>query len=387
MFNRKILAIALSILCLTACSANNNVQHTSVSETTMTVTSSAETTANVVTEAVTTTKITTEETVEETTETTEAAENSWRNPEDGLVFFVQPSICQRDEASWVDNWECRDTEVLRDFHYDGEWQYTKELIFVFSNYTNEPVTIDSINIVNDAENALVSFTDGSLFLDINLTVQPMHKTDYILRAEDFDYSACESGIYNAVANVGLEGYGRKFFINNCELYAESYTSQKFTSYNEETDERAPSVFNVYAPTFLNEEQQKIFAKADGVMSDWLWTDNSVSPEYSEAHSADDFMAMLYEVFTEEYANELIADCNYIDENGNLQSVGGRGSNIMYHDHYFVPVSADENKVEFKAVVIFAHSDNPYNIGFDDDYHYVMLNTENGWRVDRFDLWN
>lgn len=69
MFNRKFSAIALSMLCLTACSANNDIQQTSVSETTMTVTTSAETTANVVTEAVTTTEITTEETSEETTVT------------------------------------------------------------------------------------------------------------------------------------------------------------------------------------------------------------------------------------------------------------------------------------------------------------------------------
>lgn len=69
MFNRKFSAIALSMLCLTACSANNDVQQTSVSETTMPVTTSAETTANVVSEAITTTEITTEETAEETTVT------------------------------------------------------------------------------------------------------------------------------------------------------------------------------------------------------------------------------------------------------------------------------------------------------------------------------
>ena len=69
MFNRKFSAIALSMLCLTACSANNDVQQTSVSETTTAVTSSAETTASIVTEAVTTTEITEEETAEETTVT------------------------------------------------------------------------------------------------------------------------------------------------------------------------------------------------------------------------------------------------------------------------------------------------------------------------------
>ncbi len=384
MFNRKFIAIVLSMLCLTACSANNNVQHTSVSETTTTVAASAETTtASVVTEAVTTTEITTEETVEETTE---AAEDSWCNPEDGLVFFVQPSICQRDEASWVDNWECRDTEVLRDFHYDGEWLYTKELIFVFSNYTNEPVTIDSINIVNDAKDTLVSFTDGSLFLDINLTVEPMHKTDYILRAEDFDYSACESGIYNAVANVGLEGYGRKFFINNCGVYSETHISENYISFDEETGELLHHEYTVYAPDFLTEEQQKIFAKAHGTMWDWFWCEHYMPEAYTDTHTTEDFMAMLYGIFTEEYANKLAAD--YIDENGNLMNLdGARGANITYFDHCFFPISADENRVEFKAVVTYCHSDNPYEVSFEDDFRYVMLNTENGWRVDRFDLWN
>ena len=73
-------------------------------------------------------------------------------------------------------------------------------------------------------------------------------------------------------------------------------------------------------------------------------------------------------------------------NGNFVDNGGdRGNNICYFDHCFVPVSADDNTVEFKAVVTYCHSDNPYELGFDDDFHYVMKNTENGWRVDRFDV--
>ncbi len=350
MFNKKFIAIALSMLCFTGCASDNDIQQTSVSETTTV----AETAAKTI--AATESPIE-ENIVEEIQAETTFIQNEYANPEQGLVFFIQPSISQLDEASRVDNWECRDTEVLRDFHYDGEWQYAKELIFVFSNYTNEPVTIDSINIVNDAEDTLVSFTDGSLFLDINLTVQPMHKTDYILRAEDFDYSACESGIYNAVANVGLEGYGRKFFINNCE----------------------------YAPTFLTEEQQEIFAKADGVMTDWFWTDTWIPPEYTDTHTTDDSLTMLYEVFTEEYANELAAE--YIDENGNLRNIDrGRESDISYCDHCFLPVYSDENEVLFQNIVTHAHEDNPYFIWFE-TLNYRMVKTENGWRVDRFDLWN
>ena len=225
MFNRKFIAIALSMLCLTACSANNDIQQTSMSETTTTVTSSAETTASIVTEAVTTTEITTEEVVEETTET---AEDRWRNPEDGLVFFVQPSICQRDEESRVDDWKCRDTEVLRDFHWDGEWWYTKELIFAFSNFTDKPVTIDNLQIIRMADSEPMKFTDGSDVLNIDFTVQSLHKTDYLLKAESFDYSACESGIYKAVATFGDESYEQEFFINNCGIHTENHISENNT---------------------------------------------------------------------------------------------------------------------------------------------------------------
>lgn len=371
-------AMVLLAFCFTACSADHNIQQTTISEPT-TIAEVSDTSTETTQESTSaaesmdmTVENTQENTASETNETfieisteSEITKDNWQNPEEGLVFFVQPSISQRDEDSTVDDWECRDTEVLHDFHYDGEWNYSKELIFVFSNYTDEPVTIDSINIVSDAEDTPVKFNDGSLFLDINLTVQPQHKTDYVLRAEDFDYSACESGIYHAVANIGLEGYGRDFFINNsaCTLF-EPY---------------------VYAPTFLNEEQQQIFAQAHTTMRDWFWCITMMHPSYSEAHTPDDFMTMLKEVFTKEYAKELAAI--YIDEDGNFQNTGGeRGGDISYHSHCFIPVSADENKVEFKAVATYAHPDNPYKVRFVDK-HFVMLRTENGWRVDRFDIWS
>lgn len=52
----------------------------------------------------------------------------------------------------------------------------------------------------------------------------------------------------------------------------------------------------------------------------------------------------------------------------------------------LPVSSDENEVSFKAIVTYCHSDNPYEINFDEkDYH--MVNTEDGWRFDKFSLWN
>lgn len=374
MFNRKFLAVILSVLCLTGCSGSNDVQQTSVSETTTA-------------EIVTTTEITAEESiVEGTAETTEAAEYNWHNPEDGLVFFIQPSICQRDETSRVDDWECRDTDVLRDFHYDGEWLYAKELIFVFSNYTDDPVTIDSIQIIRESDGTPASFADGSDILNIDFTVQSMHKTDYLLETENFDYSACESGIYTAVVNIGSESYERDFFINNCGVYSETHISENNIFYDEETGEFLHREYTVYAPDFLTEEQQKIFAKAHGTMWDSFWCGHQIPEEYVNTHTTEDFMAMLYGIFTEDYANKLAP--SYIDENGQFIIYDAdRGANINYFDHCFFPISADENRVEFKAVVTYCHSDNPYEVAFNDECRYVMVSTENGWRVDRFDLWN
>lgn len=297
------------------------------------------------------------------------------NPESGLVYFIQPIIEQYDEYDgWnLSDWECRDTEVKYDYHYDFEWKYRKELIFVFSNYTEEPVTIDSIQIIRGSDNAPVSFTDGSNALDIDFTVQPGHKTDYLLRAEDFDYSACESGIYHTVANIGLEGYGGVFFINNSELYEETIPFLW-----QETEQTG------IAPSFLTKEQQKVFARANVRMSEFFWCSHYLSEDYAKSHTADDFIGLFTDTFTEDYARLLSQ--NYLNDDGTLRGFAAdRGSDISYAGHCFLPVSSDENEVSFKAVVTYCHEDNPYDVRFEEkDYH--MVNTENGWRVDNFSVW-
>ncbi|MCI9409073.1 MAG: hypothetical protein HFJ89_04585 [Oscillospiraceae bacterium] len=308
---------------------------------------------------------------------TKTEDYGMRNSEMGFVYFIQPMIEQYDEYDeWnLAVWECRDTDVLRGCHYNGEWKYRKELIFVFSNYTDKPVTVDSIQIIRESDGALMSFADGSNVLDIDFTVQPGHKTDYLLRAEDFDYSACESGIYNAIVNVGLEGYGREFFINNSELYEETVPLLWY---------RTEQIG--IAPTFLTEEQKMFFAKAHVRMSEFFWCDSCLSAWYAEKHTADEFIEMFTDVFTEDYAWSL-ARSRYIDENGSLrESLGGRGIDMSYYGHCFFPGSSDDEQVTFKAVVTYCHSDNPYEVWFEEkDYH--MVNTENGWRVDKFSLWN
>lgn len=303
---------------------------------------------------------------------TEAEGYDTGNPESGLVFFIQPEISQRIDDSRIHYWEPRDTEVKRGYHYDSEWDYLYELIFVFSNYTNEAATVDSIQIIRSSDSEPMRFKDGSDILNISFTVQPMHKTDYLLDYEDFDYYSRESGIYKAVVKVGGEEYEKEFFINNSGEYTETlYTNGKTTTGS--------------APDFLNEEQRHIFAKAHEMMWKWFWCEGYMPEEYTDTHTAEDFIAELCEAFTENYARELAA--KYIDEKGELINIdSGRGGNINYFDHCFLPVSSDDEQVTFKAVVTYCHSDNPYEVWFEEK-DYRMVNTENGWRVDKFTVWS
>lgn len=328
----------------------------------------------------------------ETTETTETStETEAREYEQGLVFFVQPIIEQYDEYDdWsLAEWQPRDTDVLYgECHYDREWDYRKELIFAFSNYNEYPVTIESIKILNCGQDYKpVSFTNGSDTLNINFTVQPGHKTDYILRAEDFDYSACESGIYRAIVKEENDQYDMEFFIDNSEIYEETFPLLMMPDWVEDPETWIGRENVGIAPTFLTEEQQEIFAKACARMYEFFWYDAYLSEEYVSTHTVDDFVGLFTDVFTEEYARRLIKE-RYLDENGNLQAYygGGRGSDITYEGHCFLPVSADEDQITFKAVVIHAHSDVPYKVWFE-ELEYHMVNTEDGWRVFDFKTWN
>lgn len=377
--------LSLSVL-FTACSVKDTPDTKVSGKTVLETTSETEAESSSVTESISVSESTTESTEESVTEAAETSseteetaetDDPWEIPETGLVYFIQPEIKQYDEYDdWhLADWECRDTEVKRGYHSDGEWNYTKELIFVFSNYTDEPITVDSIQINKDG-GEVMKFANGESVLEIDLTVQPMHKTDYLLKAEDFDYSACESGIYNTVANVGLEGYGGTFFINNGELYEETVEAV--------FDRDRP--YTGIAPDFLTEEQQAVFAKACVRMEEFFWCDGCLAESYAKINDADDFIGLFTDVFTEDYVRQL-AQGTYFDEDGELIAGGfGRGSDISYFDHCFFPISSDEEQVTFKAVVVHCHGDSPYNVWFDEK-NYHMVNTENGWRVDLFEVWN
>lgn len=361
--------LSLSVL-FTACSGND--------------------TSEIKTEAATETEIASETKTETETEmetvsisemgsTANDVEVPWEIPETGLVYFIQPVIKQYDEYDdlHLADWECRDTDVKHGYHYDDEWKYTKELVFVFSNYTDEPITVESLQINKD-DGEVMKFANGESVLDIDFTVQPMHKTDYLLKAEDFDYSACESGIYHTSASFGQESYDGTFFINNGELHEETVEAVF------DRDRRIP--YTGIAPTFLTEEQQAVFAKACVRMEEFFWYGGYLAESYAETTTADDFIGLFTDVFTEDFVRQR-AQGTYIDENGNLIAAdSGRGSDIFYVDHCFFPVSSDDEQVTFKAVVTLCHSDNPYDVSFEEK-NYHMVNTEDGWRVDLFETWN
>lgn len=367
-------AVLAAAVCFSACSDGS----TEVTETSAETAAAAEETSSAEIESVSAVKPISEPEPPAVNDgdVTEAEGYDTGNPENGLVFFIQPEISQRSNDSCIHYWEPRDTEVKRGYHYDSEWDYLYELIFVFSNYTDEAATVDSIQIIRSSDGEPMRFKDGSDILNISFTVQPMHKTDYLLDYKDFDYCSCESGIYKAVVKIGGEEYEyeKEFFINNSGEYTETlYTNGKTTTGS--------------APDFLNEEQRHIFAKAHEMMWKWFWCQGYMPEEYTDTHTAEDFIAELCEAFTENYARELAAE--YIDEKGELINIdGGRGGNITYFDHCFFPVSSDDEQVTFKAVITYCHGDNPYEVWFEEDgFDYRMVNTENGWRVDKFTIWN
>ena len=171
-------AVLAAALCFSACSEQNAEQTETISET---VTSLSETTIITGNEIESEAEDgLSESPAANADDVTEAEDYDTDNPETGLVYFIQPMIEQYDEYDeWnLAVWECRDTDVLRGWHYDDEWKYRKELIFVFSNYTDEPVTVDSIQIIRESDGTLISFADSSNVLDIDFTVQPGHKKRY-----------------------------------------------------------------------------------------------------------------------------------------------------------------------------------------------------------------
>ena len=64
----------------------------------------------------------------------------------------------------------------------------------------------------------------------------------------------------------------------------------------------------------------------------------------------------------------------------------RGSDISVQHNFFMPIYSDENEVLFKNFVIHGHEDYPYYIWFE-EINYHMVNTDEGWRFDKFQLWN
>lgn len=81
----------------------------------------------------------------------------------------------------------------------------------------------------------------------------------------------------------------------------------------------------------------------------------------------------------------LLDEKYIENNGVLYCYdGGRGENIYYQSTELRLVSSDDSKAVFNAVSHYA--DPETNEPMEDEQHdFVIVNTENGWRVSGFTI--
>lgn len=278
-------------------------------------------------------------------------------PESDVMVYTNP--CINIDAS-EEKWECTINELKYDYSSISEkFKHKSSLLCIFTNYSDEVKTVDSARLyrIYNGEEQII-FPDGNETLDINLELDPQTMTEFDITKDMIFFEALQSGEYKIVFNVGEEETEHKFYV----------FSEKEKS-----------------PYFLTDEQSEIYEKAKSLTETYFWCSHHMSEEDIQNTTAEEFVSMVCEGFTYDKAVSLAS--SYMDENGELTTVNGdRGSDISYFDNFFKNIYADENTVIFQTIVVHAYSHNPYFIWFE-TFNYKMVNTENGWRVERFSLWN
>lgn len=163
------------------------------------------------------------------------------------------------------------------------------------------------------------------------------------------------------------------------------------------------------PDFLDEAQQKLFASAE-----YLYL-NSIDAQFdckSDAPmvSNDDFVGKPYGIdfgsFVDYVETVLSAPCaaEFLNDIGIYKNIGGelycagggRGSNLLYTGRSFVLDSKSESEIQFKLIAHNSYQDHipdeEYHAmaedkrEFDEEYHFTMVKTPNGWRFSEFEYW-
>lgn len=288
---------------------------------------------------------------------------------DGLFFYTNVEV--------IPNYP--DNDISEDI-----WSHRGSLVCRFSNFTDEAKTAERVFIYKDDCIGLTrSFSDPMVFKNggteypIDFTVNAGENADLDITDEIFDFSACEQGTYKIIFDFGDKILEQIFFIG-LDYADDCYWDFGQTSEGSNTYDLKPS--------FMNAEQQEVFSKAYAVTRDWFWCSWYLPEDEAAKLTADEFLSPIREVFTEDYTMKKTLGVYINEETGELQAASGDGgTNPEYMDGLFFPVYSDENELIFKVAEIHAHDGDPFRVWVEEE-NFHMVNTENGWRFDKFDLW-
>lgn len=273
--------------------------------------------------------------------------------ESDVMVYTNP--CVKRGAS-EEKWECR-TSGIEFVSPDEEFKHESTLLCVFSNYSDEAKTVESAKLyrIYNGEEP-VDFSGGET-LEIGLELAPQTKTDLDITEDMLPYSALESGDYRIVFNVGGEQVEHRF----CVMSDEDKS-----------------------PNFLTDEQTEIYKTAEYLTDTYFGCSHNLTEEDIQNTTAEDFIAMVCEGFT--YDEAVSLSSSYMDENGELKAISAdRGGDISVFDHFYKCIYSGDDTVMFQSIVVHTTEDNPYFLWFE-AIDYKMVNTDDGWRFERFPLW-
>lgn len=274
-------------------------------------------------------------------------------PDSDVMVYTNP--CVKRGAS-EEKWECR-TSGIEFVSPDEEFKHESTLLCVFSNYSDEAKTVESAKLyrIYNGEEP-VDFSGGET-LEIGLELAPQTKTDLDITEDMLPYSALESGDYRIVFNVGGEQVEHRF----CVMSDEDKS-----------------------PNFLTDEQTEIYKTAESLTKTYFGCSHYLSEEDIQNTTAEEFIAMVCEGFT--YDEAVSLSSSYMDENGELKAISAdRGGDISVFDHFYKCIYSGDDTVMFQSIVVHTTEDNPYFLWFE-AIDYKMVNTDNGWRFERFPFW-
>ncbi len=275
-------------------------------------------------------------------------------PTEGLVFYPNIYIYGNESRGETD-----EEFQLYNMYASNSWLNTSELVNVFSNFTDETQTVNTLKIYRDDGGELTEmpFSDGNTSFNVNIEIAPKTDHDLVIPKDIFPYDKCETGVYKIEFETSYGTLSSKFFIDNTN-----------------------------GLDFLTDEQKEIFDKAKEITSSYFGCSSYLSEEYAAEHTVEEFLAPIQEAYTDDIAVSLSRKYGYIDENGKLAATAGdRGGDITLQFVCFAPVYSDDNEVTFKYISIHGHEDYPYFSWYEES-NFHMVKTENGWRFDKFPTW-